>query len=436
MISELKTCTSGGLVFPVAMFRPDDTLVMNSRPRAAVLYFPEDVADEAAIEKLGTFFMSVGYQMFAVLASIRPGEELAVAASAAAFIRRNAAEFGTDPGLIVTLGYGKAALPAALLALARGHIDPAYGDSTVAGAIVDKQMSEAIGAEFGVDVKEINAETQKREEAKRREKEKADREAKEKAQREEREKKQAEEKRREEHEKSEREERERKELDERQKTLSSLPKSVEGWKRGVGENNEVYVECLFSDGGNSDRSMFPPVQIRVTPKGDYAYVQPSPDGSMCSVVIFRDDSQSDREPACSAYLALVGAAEKAKAWRKTASERGEDEFVKEIPTTNAPNCSFGVLADNGENSSGGEGKVRFWFEVHKLEGVAVRDRKDQSVGSWFRGLTKDMNHVYCIRIGSTSTAILVNLDSIDGFLKAVNPIGAFEALRKFNDLYK
>ena len=314
--------------------------------------------------------------------------------------------------------------------------NPDFIKADVAGAIVDKQMSEAIGAEFGVDVKEINAETQRREEAKRREKEKADREAKEKAQREEREKKRAEEKRREEREKSEREERERKELDERQKSLSSLPKSVEGWKRGVGENNEVYVECLFSDGGNSDRSMFPPVQIRVTPKGDYAYVQPSPDGSMCSVVIFRDNSQSDREPACGAYLALVGAAEKAKAWRKTASERGEDEFVKEIPTTNAPNCSFGVLADNGENSSGGEGKVRFWFEVHKLEGVAVRDRKDQSVGSWFRGLTKDMNHVYCIRIGSTSTAILVNLDSIDGFLKAANPIGAFEALRKFNDLYK
>ena len=143
MISELKTCTSGGLVFPVAMFRPDDTLVMNSRPRAAVLYFPEDVADEAAIEKLGTFFMSVGYQMFAVLASIRPGEELAVAASAAAFIRRNAAEFGTDPDLIVTLGYGKAALPAALPALARGHIDPAYGDSTVAGAIVERPLFPA-----------------------------------------------------------------------------------------------------------------------------------------------------------------------------------------------------------------------------------------------------------------------------------------------------
>lgn len=309
--------------------------------------------------------------------------------------------------------------------------NPDFIKADVAGAIVDKQMSEAIGAEFGVDVKEINAETQRREEAKRREKEKADREAKEKAQREEREKKRAEEKRREEREKSEREERERKELDERQKSLSSLPKSVEGWKRGVGENNEVYVECLFSDGGNSD-----PVRIRVTPKGNYGYMQPTRDGSMCSVVIFRDDSQSDREPACSAYLALVGAAQKAKAWRKTASERGEDEFIKEIPIANAPDCSSGILTDAGESSSEGEGKVRFWFEVHRLEGVAVRDRKDQSVGSWFRGLTKDMNRVYYLRIGTTSSAILVNLDSIDGFLKAANPIGAFEALQKFNDLYK
>lgn len=143
MISELKTCTSGGLVFPVAMFRPDDTLVMNSRPRAAVLYFPEDVADEAAIEKMGTFFMSVGYQMFAVLASIRPGEELAVAASAAAFIRRNAAEFGTDPDLIIAFGSGKAALPVAFLALCRGQTDPEYGDARVAGAIVEHPVFPA-----------------------------------------------------------------------------------------------------------------------------------------------------------------------------------------------------------------------------------------------------------------------------------------------------
>ena len=309
--------------------------------------------------------------------------------------------------------------------------NPDFIKADVAGAIVDKQMSEAIGAEFGVDVKEINAETQKREEAKRREKEKADREAKEKAQREEREKKRAEERRREEREISERVERERTELEERQKSLSSFPKSVEGWKRGVGENNEAYVECLFSESGNSDS-----VRIRVTPKGGYGYMQPNQDGSMCSVVIFRDDSKSDREPACSAYLALVGAAQKAKAWRKTASERGEDEFIKEIPIANVPNCSSGILTDTGESSSEGEGKVRFWFEVHKLEGVAVRDRKDQSVGSWFRGLTKDMNHVYYLRIGTTSSAILVNLDSIDGFLKAANPIGAFGALQKFNDLYK
>lgn len=314
--------------------------------------------------------------------------------------------------------------------------NPDFIKADVAGAIVDKQMTEAIGAEFGVDVKEINAETQRREEVKRREKEKADREAKEKARREEREKKQAEEKRREEREKAKREERDRKELEERQKSLSSLPKSVEGWKRGVGEDNEVYAECLFSDGGNPDRTLFPPIRIRVTPTGNCAYVQPSPDGSMCSVVIFRGDSQSDREPSYRAYLALVGAAQKAKAWRKTASERGEDEFVKEIPITNAPNCFSGILANNGGRSSGGEGSVRFWFEVHKLEGVAVRDRKDQSVGSWFRGLTKDMDHVYCLKIGNASTAILVNLDSIDGFLKAANPIGAFEALQKFNDLYK
>lgn len=314
--------------------------------------------------------------------------------------------------------------------------NPDFIKADVAGAIVEKQMSEAIGAEFGVDVKEINAETQKREEAMRREKEKADREAKEKAQREEREKKQAAERRREERERSERAERARKELEERQKSLSSLPKSVEGWKRCVGENNEVYVECLFSEGGNSDRNLFRPVQISVTPTGNYAYGQPSLDGSMCSVVIFRDDSKSDREPACSAYLALVGAAQKAKAWRKTASERGEGEFIKEIPIANAPGCSSGILTDAGESPSKGEGKVRFWFEVHKLEGVAVRDRKDQSVGSWFRGLTKDMNHVYYLKIGTTASAILVNLDSIDGFLRAANPIGAFEALQKFNDLYK
>lgn len=313
--------------------------------------------------------------------------------------------------------------------------NPDFIKADVAGAIVDKQMSEAIGAEFGVDVKEINAETQKREEAKRREKEKADREAREKSQREEREKKQAEEKRRREREKTEREERDRKEFDERQKSLSSLPKSVEGWKRGV-DGDEAYVECWFSDGGNSDRPLLPSVRIRVTPKGNYFYVQSNKDGSTCNVVAFRDDSKSDREPACSAYLALVGAVQKAKAWRKTASEQGEDELVKEIPIANVPNCSCWILANNGESCSGGEGKVRFWFEVHKLEGAAVRERKDQSVGSWFRGLTKDMNHVYCLKIGSDSTAILVNLDSIDDFLKAANPIGAFEALQRFNDLYK
>ena len=305
----------------------------------------------------------------------------------------------------------------------------------IAGAIVDKQVTEAIGAEFGVDVKEINAETKKREDTERREKEKADREAREKTQREEREKRKADEKRRAEREKSEREERDRKELDERQKMLLSYPKSVDGWKRGVSEDNEVYVECLFSDGGEPDRSLLPPVQIRVTPNGDCAYVQTSKEGTTRGA-IFSGDSRSDKEPSCSAYLALFEAAQKAKAWRKTASERGENDFVKEIPIENAPNCAFRIFTNNGEGRSMGEGKVRFWFEVHKLEGEAVRTRKDQSVGAWFRGLTKDMNHVYFLRIGSPSTAIFVNLDLIDGLLKAANPIGAFEALQKFNDLYK
>ena len=272
-------------------------------------------------------------------------------------------------------------------------------------------------------------------ERERLERESLAREAQLKAEREEREKRIKEEKQRKDQEKMERERQILKELDEQKRELARLPKSVNSWKRDIGRENQVFVESSFST------DLFLPIQARVWAKGGCLWSQVNRKGEKTCIVFQNgtrcDDLKDNTRVANRAYLALFAAAQKAKVWMRTAVERGEDNFIKEISVSNALECCSVVLAKNDdyfyyEN----KGNVRFWFEVQKLDEKTVRKRRDRGVGMWFRSLTKDMNHAYCLKIENSGNAIYVDLDSIDEFLKIANPVGAIEALEKFENLYK
>ena len=248
-----------------------------------------------------------------------------------------------------------------------------------------------------------------REEAERRERREAEYKARVEAERAQREKERAEKKARQEKEREELAEQKRRAFEELEKTVASLPKSSNGWIRGVTENGADYAERTFHNGN------FPPISIRVLSDGLYIYSQ-SNRNELKSFIVFGDINkpQLGRRYAYGAYLAVWKAVKKAQEWKEIAIQNGDRDFIKDIPVPDTPFTSsvYGSDTENlkTENLKYG-GRTRFVFAVDS-------DGRPALV----------IQHADTRRIG-------LDLNFIDEFVKAANPIGAFEFLQKYDNLY-
>ena len=266
-------------------------------------------------------------------------------------------------------------------------------------------------------------------------------EAEEKARREERERIMAEEKRkkdREEADRAAREQRLQEDLAKQEKKFSLMPKLTSGWRHGtVSGSDREYVECEVPSEKDRAGSVFNPVSIRMIQPGVYLLRQGENNGK-CACILFGTPEDEGRQLVFRVYRTFLTAALKAKEWRKTAEERGEDSLQKEIPLSDAPVCLSATLSEDGEVMPGiARAAVRFKFVVTKLKPEEVRVRRDRSVGAWFGGLSRDLSHVYCLAFeNSDNETIVIDIDLLDEFLKKLNPIGAFEAMEKAKDDYK
>lgn len=251
----------------------------------------------------------------------------------------------------------------------------------------------------------------RREKYERLEREKLEYENRLKAEREERERNLAEEKQRREIEEAERVARIQKELDEKKSLLSSLPKTTEGWTRGVagsGDESE-FVQCTTFSNGRLN-----PVRVRVFSNGKrYVFIQPRNVGPEVGIIVDNlwSATDSDLRLCDEFYLAIYLAAKKALEWRRTAKEHHEVEFGKEIPLQNSfGGISFDIKDNHLCEGSAKRSNVHFWFYVcgqASMLSMELLDRK-----------------------------IAIDLEDIDMFLKTANPLGAYEVLQRYNELYK
>lgn len=228
-------------------------------------------------------------------------------------------------------------------------------------------------------------------------------------------------------------------LEEKMGIVSNLPKAVNAWKRII-YGKVALMECQFPPQNENYDFVYNPIRIIAMPNSwSTAYKQNTQDARVDNYLMIGTIVDAE-EGVLDFYLMLCEAAQKAKLWRKTAEAQGEKSFRKEIPvsrTIQGYKVDHKIACKNPFDVPIQLRPIRFLFDISKVEGKVAYARKHKSVNSWFRSIGKDESLVYSIAIEIDSVCVIViDMDSIDDFLKAVNPMGAVEALKKYDELYK
>lgn len=226
-------------------------------------------------------------------------------------------------------------------------------------------------------------------------------------------------------------------IEEKRGNALARPTSPDSWKR-IGAGDVKLMECQFPPQDESVEFVYNPIRIIAIPNGWSAYMQKSKDSSNDTALIIGSSAYNAEEEVLDFYLSLCEAAQKAKTWRKTAEARGEKDFCKKINIDRKIQGFIGRINNGGNDlltKSDQPEPIQFFFAVAKLDENVAYARKHKSVGTWIRSLGKDTSLVYALIIDMNPMRIVIDMDSIEGFLKAANPMGCVKSFEKFETLY-